>query len=151
MEIFEQILEKLDKTDSVLESVIKHITKPAPAPVFKLDSAKLATELMPYFTPHRKALEDAVARMEAAAASIPRSVPTRWSIEPGTRWFLIFSILLIIASAGAGYFAAPKAERIASQEYIGYQSRKIETITKRMDYLSSKNPRDAARYDRANE
>lgn len=143
MEIFDQILGKLDKIEPGLEAIAKHITKPAPAPVFKLDSEMLATELMPHLAAHRKAMEAAAARMEAAAASIPKTVKIETEKVHAIEWPTAGWLLLLVASVAATAVYLVMVGNPAVARYL--DDKNVETRA-HLEYHIERNPKTELGY-----
>ena len=141
MEIINDLRADIVKLQAEIQSLKVQVAKP---PVVNIDTAKLATVITDKLSGYTDAGDKVAGRIEAAAASIPRSVATRWGIYADTKWFLLILLVLTTAAVYTGYVLSPTI----AEQYIKYQQRNIEAQGDELNFLRRKNPRDAAQYAR---
>ena len=138
------IITILDRVDALTKEVQKLQIQVAKPPIVNIDTDKLATVVTNKLSSYTDAGDKVAGRIEAAAASVPRSIPTRWGIYADTKWFLIIILVLTAAAVFLGYALSPTV----ADQYIKYQQRNIEAQADELNFLRRKNPRDAAQYAR---
>lgn len=149
------IIEILDKTEYISKAIQEVKAQGDKRPPIVLDTdklgAELATIIIKKMEDHSRSGEAVAERIEAAAARIPTKLGYVYSIDADTRWMFISMAIVLLVGLAAGYMISPKYD----QKQLDYRSgqvvernKTIEEKDAELDYFRSRNPRDAARYDK---
>ncbi len=142
------LIERVETLTKEVQKLQAQVNKP---PIVNIDTAKLATELTQQFADHRKAMENIAKRIEAATASVPRSVTTTWRIEPTTKQFMLVVIFLAAIFFAMAYMLLSSTLEESSREQRQIQARTNAAQADELNFLRRKNPKDAAQYAREHE
>lgn len=149
------IIEILDKADYIAKAIQEVKAQVTKQPPIVLDTDKLGKELATIITKkmedHSRSGEAVAERIEAAAARIPTKLGYVYSIDADTRWMFMSMTIMLLVGLAAGYMISPKYD----QRQLDYRSgqvverdKAIEEKDAELDYFRSRNPRDAARYNK---
>lgn len=149
------IITILDKVDEIATAIQEVKAQGDERPPIVLDTNKLGAELAMIITKkmdeHGRSGEAVAERIETAAAKIPEKLGYVYSIDVDTRWMFMTMTIMLLVGLAAGYMISPKYD----QKQLDYRSgqvverdKAIEEKDAELDYFRSRNPRDAAKYDK---
>jgi predicted methyltransferase MtxX (methanogen marker protein 4) len=148
MEILENLRNDIKALSAKIEQVSKKVEQP---PVVKIDTDKLAAAVTRKLDDYTASGESVAKRIEATAARIPTKLRHEYGLNENTRLMLIAMTIMVLVGIGIGYMLAP----LFNQKYLDYQNeqlvnakRAIQKQNAELEFLRTKNPRDAATWDK---